>query len=140
MNELMSVQAPSTQASPSWQAWPQPPQLKNSLRMSTQLEPQAVSVPQSGRQVPSVHDWPAGQTVPPAPQLLRSPATFAGRPAQSFTFPLAVKGAQLPFTQAVSAGHTLPGAPQLFSSAAYDTHAPPTIARPAGQVAVHVAA
>jgi hypothetical protein len=51
INVSMLVHAPSTQASPSWQAVPHAPQFQKSLRKSAQPFPHALTLPQLARQV-----------------------------------------------------------------------------------------
>jgi hypothetical protein len=126
-------------ALPSEHACPHPPQLKNSVRMSTQFAPHAWSGPQFARHEPSEQTCPAGHTVPQAPQLVESLAMFAGRPPQSLMSPDAVNATQAPLTHVWSLGQTLPTLPQFKLSAAYETQAPATMVRPDGQVDVQVA-
>jgi hypothetical protein len=126
MNKLISVHAPSTQASPGTHATPQLPQLRNDVRKSTHPEPHWMKLPQLSRHVPWVHCWPPAQAMPQAPQLFWSPLIFAERPVQSSMTPPAAKLTHFPFWQIVSAGQALPGAPQLRALDWKLSHTPST--------------
>jgi hypothetical protein len=68
---VMSMHAPSQQASFEAQAMPQAPQLSSSLRMSEQVPSQSVVVP-AGQQVPPAHVSFSAQALPQLPQFRES--------------------------------------------------------------------
>ncbi len=64
------LQAPAEHTRPAGQVVPHAPQLRGSMRRSTQVPPQRdCPVGQIARQVPAVHDCPVGHALPQRPQL-----------------------------------------------------------------------
>jgi hypothetical protein len=85
-------------------------------------------------QVPPVHDWPAAQALPQAPQFIALVARSTQAPPQLVVPPAQVPCTQAPAEQIVPLAQALPHEPQLATSALRSTHDEPQAMRPVLQV------
>jgi hypothetical protein len=125
-----AAHCPALHTWPAAQVTPQPPQLRGSLLVTTQLLPHCV-VPELGahRHAPPTHWLPAPHTLPQAPQLLGSNCVKVQVPLQVTCWGRHV-AMQLKPLHTWPVGHTRPQAPQLLGSLR-DTQALPHLMVPA---------
>lgn len=125
-------QVPPRHISPEAQSLPQPPQLRGSVPVFTQLPPhRVVPLAQLDTQLPLLHELPAAQARPQPPQLAGSLAVFT-QDVPQLVIPL--EQPQLPLLQALPAGQVLPQPPQFRGSLAVLVQTPPHDVVPAAQV------
>ena len=126
---------PAVQTLPPVQATPHPPQLAESLFVSTHALAQDVRpAPQEDVHSPAEHTWPDAHFVVHAPQWDASFAMSKHEPPQ---FVVPPGQAHEPAVQTMPPVHAMPHPPQLDESLVVSTHAPAQEMRPALHDDVH---